>query len=82
MSMYFQKTSPVDFTFNPLADRKFKFYDHSLIESIKLEELHVQEFFRLLSLCHTVMSEEKNEGLYGAYQHVVFIYNTHSKNIT
>lgn len=23
---------------------------------------HVHEFFRLLSLCHTVMSEEKNEG--------------------
>lgn len=23
---------------------------------------HTHEFFRLLSLCHTVMSEEKNEG--------------------
>lgn len=23
---------------------------------------HMHEFFRLLSLCHTVMSEEKNEG--------------------
>ncbi|XP_073424573.1 probable phospholipid-transporting ATPase IM isoform X1 [Dendrobates tinctorius] len=57
-----EKTSPVDFSFNPLADRKFQFYDHSLIEAIKLEEPHVQEFFRLLSLCHTVMSEEKNAG--------------------
>nr|DBA31786.1 TPA: hypothetical protein GDO54_007562 [Pyxicephalus adspersus] len=57
-----EKTPPVDFSFNPLADRKFQFYDHSLIESIKLEDLHVHEFFRLLSLCHTVMSEEKNEG--------------------
>lgn len=23
---------------------------------------YIHEFFRLLSLCHTVMSEEKNEG--------------------
>uniref|UniRef100_A0A8C3FZ75 Phospholipid-transporting ATPase n=1 Tax=Chrysemys picta bellii TaxID=8478 RepID=A0A8C3FZ75_CHRPI len=53
---------PVDFSFNPLADRKFQFYDHSLIESIKLGDSVVHEFFRLLSLCHTVMSEEKNAG--------------------
>ncbi|OCT86919.1 probable phospholipid-transporting ATPase IM isoform X1 [Xenopus laevis] len=57
-----EKTDPVDFSFNPLADRKFKFYDHSLTESIKLEDPYVQEVFRLLSLCHTVMSEEKNAG--------------------
>uniref|UniRef100_A0A8C3FXY5 Phospholipid-transporting ATPase n=1 Tax=Chrysemys picta bellii TaxID=8478 RepID=A0A8C3FXY5_CHRPI len=56
------KTVPVDFSFNPLADRKFQFYDHSLIESIKLGDSVVHEFFRLLSLCHTVMSEEKNAG--------------------
>uniref|UniRef100_A0A8C8SXD9 Phospholipid-transporting ATPase n=1 Tax=Pelusios castaneus TaxID=367368 RepID=A0A8C8SXD9_9SAUR len=57
-----KKTVPVDFSFNPLADRKYKFYDHSLIESIKLGDPMVHEFFRLLSLCHTVMSEEKNAG--------------------
>uniref|UniRef100_A0A452IYM6 Phospholipid-transporting ATPase n=1 Tax=Gopherus agassizii TaxID=38772 RepID=A0A452IYM6_9SAUR len=57
-----EKTVPVDFSFNPLADRKFQFYDHSLIESIKLGDSMVHEFFRLLSLCHTVMSEEKNAG--------------------
>uniref|UniRef100_A0A8C3RVC8 Phospholipid-transporting ATPase n=1 Tax=Chelydra serpentina TaxID=8475 RepID=A0A8C3RVC8_CHESE len=57
-----EKTVPVDFSFNPLADRKFQFYDHSLIESIKLGDAMVHEFFRLLSLCHTVMSEEKNAG--------------------
>uniref|UniRef100_A0A8C3FYC5 Phospholipid-transporting ATPase n=1 Tax=Chrysemys picta bellii TaxID=8478 RepID=A0A8C3FYC5_CHRPI len=57
-----EKTVPVDFSFNPLADRKFQFYDHSLIESIKLGDSVVHEFFRLLSLCHTVMSEEKNAG--------------------
>uniref|UniRef100_A0A8C7FKU1 Phospholipid-transporting ATPase n=1 Tax=Oncorhynchus kisutch TaxID=8019 RepID=A0A8C7FKU1_ONCKI len=30
--------------------------------SVKLGDLHSHEFFRLLSLCHTVMSEEKKEG--------------------
>lgn len=43
-------------------DRKFRFYDSSLVEAIKLEEPLVQEFFRLLALCHTVMPEERNEG--------------------
>uniref|UniRef100_A0A8C3FXS4 Phospholipid-transporting ATPase n=1 Tax=Chrysemys picta bellii TaxID=8478 RepID=A0A8C3FXS4_CHRPI len=54
-SVLINKTVPVDFSFNPLADRKFQFYDHSLIESIKLGDSVVHEFFRLLSLCHTVI---------------------------
>nr|XP_033776132.1 probable phospholipid-transporting ATPase IM isoform X1 [Geotrypetes seraphini]XP_033776133.1 probable phospholipid-transporting ATPase IM isoform X1 [Geotrypetes seraphini]XP_033776134.1 probable phospholipid-transporting ATPase IM isoform X1 [Geotrypetes seraphini] len=57
-----EKTVPVDFSFNPLADEKFQFYDHSLIEAIKLGETMAHDFFRLLSLCHTVMAEEKKEG--------------------
>ncbi|XP_043380398.1 probable phospholipid-transporting ATPase IM isoform X8 [Chelonia mydas] len=57
-----EKTVPVDFSFNPLADRKFQFYDQSLIKSIKRGDAMVHEFFRLLSLCHTVMPEEKNAG--------------------
>ncbi|XP_051239040.1 phospholipid-transporting ATPase ID isoform X2 [Dicentrarchus labrax] len=57
-----EKTACVDFSFNPLCDKAFKFYDGSLIEAIKLEDLAVQEFFRLLALCHTVMPEEKSEG--------------------
>uniref|UniRef100_A0A8D3DSX2 Phospholipid-transporting ATPase n=1 Tax=Scophthalmus maximus TaxID=52904 RepID=A0A8D3DSX2_SCOMX len=40
----------------------FCFYDDTLLESVKVGDLHTQEFFRLLSLCHTVMSEEKSEG--------------------
>ncbi|XP_071385371.1 phospholipid-transporting ATPase ID isoform X2 [Centroberyx affinis] len=53
----------LDFTpFNPLADPDFCFYDDTLLESVKVGEAHTQEFFRLLSLCHTVMSEEKSEG--------------------
>uniref|UniRef100_A0A3B3QSE5 Phospholipid-transporting ATPase n=1 Tax=Paramormyrops kingsleyae TaxID=1676925 RepID=A0A3B3QSE5_9TELE len=52
----------LDFSFNPLADRDFCFYDQNLLDSVKLGEPAVHEFFRLLSLCHTVMSEEKSEG--------------------
>ncbi|XP_019896179.2 phospholipid-transporting ATPase ID isoform X2 [Esox lucius] len=58
-----ERTACVDFSFNPLSDRKFTFHDSSLVEAIKMEEPSVQEFFRLLALCHTVMSEEKNEDL-------------------
>ncbi|XP_073327919.1 phospholipid-transporting ATPase ID [Pagrus major] len=57
-----EKTACVDFSFNPLCDRRFKFYDSTLVEAIKLEDPAVQEFFRLLALCHTVMPEEKSEG--------------------
>lgn len=58
--MYLQK---LDFTlFNPLADPDFCFYDDTLLEAVKVGNLCTHEFFRLLSLCHTVMSEEKSEG--------------------
>lgn len=53
----------LDFTpFNPLADPHFCFYDDTLLESVKVGDSHTHEFFRLLSLCHTVMSEEKSKG--------------------
>uniref|UniRef100_A0A8C9TMC7 Phospholipid-transporting ATPase n=1 Tax=Scleropages formosus TaxID=113540 RepID=A0A8C9TMC7_SCLFO len=55
-------TQRLDFSFNSLADKDFCFYDQSLLDAIKLGEPLVHEFFRLLSLCHTVMSEEKSEG--------------------
>ncbi|KAG7481242.1 hypothetical protein MATL_G00064870 [Megalops atlanticus] len=57
-----ENTERVDFSFNPLADPKFHFHDHSLVEAVKLENPEVHTFFRLLALCHTVMAEEKNEG--------------------
>lgn len=57
-----QRPQPVDFSFNPLADKKFLFWDPTLLEAVKMGDPHTHEFFRLLSLCHTVMSEEKNEG--------------------
>uniref|UniRef100_A0AAX7UMB1 Phospholipid-transporting ATPase n=1 Tax=Astatotilapia calliptera TaxID=8154 RepID=A0AAX7UMB1_ASTCA len=53
----------LDFSlFNPLADPDFCFYDDKLLESVKVGDSCTHEFFRLLSLCHTVMSEEKSEG--------------------
>lgn len=57
-----QKTEKVDFSWNKLADPKFAFYDHSLMEAVKDAKAEVQDFFRLLALCHTVMPEEKKEG--------------------
>ncbi|KAG7476520.1 hypothetical protein MATL_G00083880 [Megalops atlanticus] len=57
-----EKTERVDFSYNPLADPKFHFHDHSLVETVKLGNPEVHAFFRLLSLCHTVMAEEKKEG--------------------
>ncbi|KAF3851421.1 hypothetical protein F7725_013193 [Dissostichus mawsoni] len=55
-------TERVDFSFNALADPRFMFHDHSLVEAVKLENPEVHTFFRLLALCHTVMAEEKKEG--------------------
>ncbi|XP_074851996.1 phospholipid-transporting ATPase ID-like isoform X2 [Carettochelys insculpta] len=57
-----EHTEKVDFSYNPLADPKFVFYDHSLVEAMKLGDAATHQFFRLLSLCHTVMPEEKEEG--------------------
>ncbi|XP_010140691.1 PREDICTED: phospholipid-transporting ATPase ID-like, partial [Buceros rhinoceros silvestris] len=57
-----ENTEKVDFSYNPLADPKFSFYDHSLVEAVKLNDVPTHRFFRLLSLCHTVMPEEKKEG--------------------
>lgn len=57
-----QRTEKVDFSFNSLADPRFTFHDHALVEAVKLENPEVHAFFRLLALCHTVMVEEKKEG--------------------
>uniref|UniRef100_A0A8C0YU89 Phospholipid-transporting ATPase n=1 Tax=Canis lupus familiaris TaxID=9615 RepID=A0A8C0YU89_CANLF len=52
----------VDFSYNKLADPKFSFYDKTLVEAVKTGDRWVHLFFLSLSLCHTVMSEEKVEG--------------------
>ncbi|XP_004835485.1 probable phospholipid-transporting ATPase IM isoform X2 [Heterocephalus glaber] len=57
-----KEKEPVDFSGKPQAARSFQFFDQSLMESIKLGDPNVHEFFRLLALCHTVMSEEDSTG--------------------
>lgn len=59
-----QKNEPMDFSVNLQADRTFQFFDHRLMESVKLGDSKVYEFLRLLALCHTVMSEENSAGKY------------------
>ncbi|XP_063508294.1 probable phospholipid-transporting ATPase IM isoform X5 [Pongo pygmaeus] len=57
-----QEKEPVDFSVKSQADREFQFFDHNLMESIKMGDPKVHEFLRLLALCHTVMSEENSAG--------------------
>uniref|UniRef100_A0A8C6KSV6 Phospholipid-transporting ATPase n=1 Tax=Nothobranchius furzeri TaxID=105023 RepID=A0A8C6KSV6_NOTFU len=53
---------PVDWSWNRLADKKFDFVDHLLVANIKSKkDKDALEFFKLLSLCHTVMVES-NDG--------------------
>ncbi|KAM9841304.1 phospholipid-transporting ATPase IC [Aulostomus maculatus] len=55
---------PVDWSWNQLADRKFQFMDHSLVASVRSKkDKDATEFFKLLSLCHTVMVEQKDGDL-------------------
>uniref|UniRef100_A0A8C3YFA4 Phospholipid-transporting ATPase n=1 Tax=Catagonus wagneri TaxID=51154 RepID=A0A8C3YFA4_9CETA len=57
-----EKTEKVDFSYNKLADPKFSFYDKTLVEAVKRGDHRVHLFFLSLSLCHTVIPEEKVEG--------------------
>ncbi|CAJ0958411.1 unnamed protein product [Ranitomeya imitator] len=53
----------VDFGWNPLADPKFTFGDHYLIDQIRSgKDPNVRLFFKLLGLCHTVMMERTEGG--------------------
>ncbi|KAJ6220049.1 hypothetical protein RDWZM_005861 [Blomia tropicalis] len=58
-----EETVPVDFSANPMYESTFKFYDQSLLNEVNRGNEHVHEFFRLLAICHTVMSEEKEGNL-------------------
>ncbi len=50
----------VDFSSNPMFETTFEFYDKNLLDDVRRGNLQVQEFFRLLAVCHTVMPETKN----------------------
>lgn len=52
-----EDTESIDFSFNPEFEPEFKFYDSKLLEAVKRKDPEVFSFFRLLALCHTVMSE-------------------------
>ena len=41
-------------------DHDFEWYDRKLVDAINRDDSDVHEFFALLSLCHTVMVEEKD----------------------
>lgn len=58
----------IDFSFNPHYETDFKWFDKSLLQAVQSDEEHTHSFFRLLSLCHTVMPEIKN-GRYGSPFH-------------
>uniref|UniRef100_A0A8C1X8S7 Phospholipid-transporting ATPase n=1 Tax=Cyprinus carpio TaxID=7962 RepID=A0A8C1X8S7_CYPCA len=57
-------TQPVDFSWNKHADNKFQFEDSFLVSCIRSKkDPQILEFFKLLSLCHTVMVEHKGDEL-------------------
>uniref|UniRef100_A0A8C5HD07 Phospholipid-transporting ATPase n=1 Tax=Gouania willdenowi TaxID=441366 RepID=A0A8C5HD07_GOUWI len=57
-------TEPVDWSWNRLADKKFSFMDHLLVARVRSKkDKEATEFFKLLSLCHTVMAEYKDDDL-------------------
>lgn len=58
-----EHTPPVDFSGNAMYESTFKFYDQKLLNAVEEGDEDTQEFFRLLAICHTVMSEEKEGGL-------------------
>eukprot|EP00095_Tigriopus_kingsejongensis_P008981 maker-scaffold570_size134912-snap-gene-0.9 protein:Tk08981 transcript:maker-scaffold570_size134912-snap-gene-0.9-mRNA-1 annotation:"phospholipid-transporting atpase id" len=49
----------VDFSKNPMHEATFDFYDQSLLEAVG-KNPDVDEFFRCLAICHTVMPGEKD----------------------
>ncbi|CAN9504712.1 unnamed protein product [Ophioblennius macclurei] len=55
---------PVDWSWNRYADKKFPFMDHLLVANVRSKkDKEANEFFKLLSLCHTVMVEHKDGDL-------------------
>ncbi|XP_037782447.1 probable phospholipid-transporting ATPase IM isoform X5 [Penaeus monodon] len=53
-------TRSVDLSHNPYHESSFKFYDHALTDALDANDPSCELFFRLLALCHTVMSEDNN----------------------
>ncbi|KFD54817.1 hypothetical protein M513_04251 [Trichuris suis] len=56
-------SKPINFSDNRWAIPKFVFYDRRLLVDTKMRKTEVELFWRCLALCHTVMSEMKNNKL-------------------
>lgn len=54
-----EETERIDFSFNPNYEPEFMFYDKTLLEAVRKGDPDCYNFFRLLALCHTVMSENR-----------------------
>ncbi|XP_063906623.1 probable phospholipid-transporting ATPase IM isoform X3 [Zophobas morio] len=55
-----EETESLDFSFNPNYEPEFRFFDKNLLEAVQRRDADTFNFFRLLALCHTVMSEDKD----------------------
>ncbi|KAA0196930.1 hypothetical protein HAZT_HAZT007980 [Hyalella azteca] len=51
---------PIDFSGNPYSEPSFVFYDRKLTVDLRTHDPHVETFFLLLALCHTVMPQEED----------------------
>ncbi|KAF2351653.1 P-type ATPase subfamily IV [Trinorchestia longiramus] len=51
---------PIDFSGNPYSEPSFVFYDRQLTVDLRKHDPNVENFFLLLSLCHTIMPEEED----------------------
>ena len=56
----FQDSQRIDFSGNPYYEPEFKWYDKELLNAVRSDEEKAHNFFRLLALCHTVISDQKD----------------------
>ncbi|CAD5227253.1 unnamed protein product [Bursaphelenchus xylophilus] len=54
-----EDTPTLDFSWNRWHEPNFKFYDSTLLDDTRNQVPEVEEFWRLLAICHTVMPERK-----------------------
>jgi phospholipid-translocating ATPase len=52
----------VDLSWNKYAETEFEFYDQNLIEKCQKHDEEVARYFKLLALCHTVLSNTSEDG--------------------
>uniref|UniRef100_A0AC35TXU4 Phospholipid-transporting ATPase n=1 Tax=Rhabditophanes sp. KR3021 TaxID=114890 RepID=A0AC35TXU4_9BILA len=53
------ETPCVDFSFNTWYEKTFEFYDKSLLDDTLGGRKEVDEFWKILAICHTIMPERK-----------------------